>query len=552
MEQGDIYLGEYSGWYSVSDEEFFTESQLAEVYRDEDGNVTGGIAPSGHQVEWVSEESYFLRLSKYQDRLVEFFKSHPDFITPDGRLNEMLKNFIEPGLEDLAVSRTTFTWGVKVPSNPKHVVYVWMDALLNYVTALGYGQDEHANFDKFWNGTVFHMVGKDILRFHSIYWPILLMMLNIKLPERLIAHGWFVMKDGKMSKSKGNVIYPEMLVERFGLDPLRYYLMRSLPVGSDGTFTPEDYVARINYELANDLGNLLNRTVAMINKYFGGQVPAYVENVTDFDADLAKVVAENIEEFHKQMNAVDFPRALDAVWNIISRTNKYIDETAPWVLAKEDGDKEQLAAVMAHLAASLRVVAHLIQPFMMTTSNAIMEQLGLSGAFDLENLELSGFPENVTVISKGTPIFPRLDMDEEIAYIQSQMNAGKPQEKEWNPEEVELKSEKDQIKFDDFDKVEIRVAEVKEVEKVEGSDKLLRFRLDAGDGEDRQILSGIAKFYPNEQELVGKKLQVVANLKPRKMMKKYVSQGMILSAEHDGKLTVLTVDSSVPNGSVIG
>ena len=552
LAQDDIYLGEYSGWYSVSDEEFFTESQLSEVFRDEDGNVTGGIAPSGHQVEWVSEESYFLRLSKYQDRLVEFFKSHPDFITPDGRLNEMLKNFIEPGLEDLAVSRTTFTWGVKVPSNPKHVVYVWMDALLNYVTALGYGQDEHGNFDKFWNGTVFHMVGKDILRFHSIYWPILLMMLDIKLPERLIAHGWFVMKDGKMSKSKGNVIYPEMLVERFGLDPLRYYLMRSLPVGSDGTFTPEDYVARINYELANDLGNLLNRTVAMINKYFGGQVPAYVENVTDFDADLAKVVAENIEEFHKQMNAVDFPRALEAVWNIISRTNKYIDETAPWVLAKEDGDKEQLAAVMAHLAASLRVVAHLIQPFMMTTSNAIMEQLGLSGKFDLENLELSGFPENVTVVSKGTPIFPRLDMDEEIAYIQSQMNAGKPQEKEWNPEEVELKSEKDQIKFDDFDKVEIRVAEVKEVEKVEGSDKLLRFRLDAGDGEDRQILSGIAKFYPNEQELVGKKLQVVANLKPRKMMKKYVSQGMILSAEHDGKLTVLTVDSSVPNGSVIG
>ena len=552
LAQDDIYLGEYSGWYSVSDEEFFTESQLSEVFRDEDGDVTGGIAPSGHQVEWVSEESYFLRLSKYQDRLVEFFKSHPDFITPDGRLNEMLKNFIEPGLEDLAVSRTTFTWGVKVPSNPKHVVYVWMDALLNYVTALGYGQDDHGNFDKFWNGTVFHMVGKDILRFHSIYWPILLMMLDIKLPERLIAHGWFVMKDGKMSKSKGNVIYPEMLVERFGLDPLRYYLMRSLPVGSDGTFTPEDYVARINYELANDLGNLLNRTVAMINKYFGGQVPAYVENVTDFDADMAKVVAENIEEFHKQMNAVDFPRALDAVWNIISRTNKYIDETAPWVLAKEDGDKEQLAAVMAHLAASLRVVAHLIQPFMMTTSNAIMEQLGLSGAFDLENLELSAFPENVTVVSKGTPIFPRLDMDEEIAYIQSQMNAGKPQEKEWNPEEVELKSEKDQIKFEDFDKVEIRVAEVKEVEKVEGSDKLLRFRLDAGDGEDRQILSGIAKFYPNEQELVGKKLQVVANLKPRKMMKKYVSQGMILSAEHDGKLTVLTVDPSVPNGSVIG
>ena len=552
LAQDDIYLGEYSGWYSVSDEEFFTESQLAEVYRDENGKVIGGVAPSGHEVEWVSEESYFLRLSKYQDRLVEFFKSQPDFITPDGRLNEMLKNFIEPGLEDLAVSRTTFTWGVPVPSNPKHVVYVWIDALLNYVTALGYGQEDHENFDKFWNGTVFHMVGKDILRFHSIYWPILLMMLDIKLPERLIAHGWFVMKDGKMSKSKGNVIYPEMLVERFGLDPLRYYLMRSLPVGSDGTFTPEDYVARINYELANDLGNLLNRTVAMINKYFGGQVPTYVENVTAFDADLAKVVEESIAEYHKQMNAVDYPRALEAVWNIISRTNKYIDETAPWVLAKEDGDKEQLAAVMAHLAASLRVVAHLIQPFMMNTSNAIMEQLGLGLDFDLENLTLAGFPENVTVVAKGTPIFPRLDMEEEIAYIQSQMTAGKPQEKEWIPEEVELKSEKDEIKFEDFDKVEIRVAEVKEVERVEGSDKLLRFRLDAGDGEDRQILSGIAKFYPNEQELVGKKLQIVANLKPRKMMKKYVSQGMILSAEHGDQLTVLTVDPSVPNGSIIG
>ena len=489
LEKGDIYLGEYSGWYSVSDEEFFTESQLAEVYRDEEGNVIGGVAPSGHEVELVSEESYFFKLSNYADRLTAFYKEHPEFIQPDGRMNEMLKNFIEPGLEDLAVSRTTFTWGVKVPSDPKHVVYVWIDALINYITALGYGQNEHGNFDLFWqndkNHEIIHMIGKDILRFHSIYWPLILMALDLPLPTRLVAHGWFVMKDGKMSKSKGNVIYPEMLVERFGLDPLRYYLMRSLPVGSDGTFTPEDYLARINYELANDLGNLLNRTVAMINKYFDGQVPAYIENVTDFDADLAKVVAENIEEFHKQMNAVDFPRALDAVWNIISRTNKYIDETAPWVLAKEDGDEEQLRAVMAHLAASLRVVAHLIQPFMMSTSNAIMEQLGLPVVFDLENLELSGFPENVTVISKGTPIFPRLDMDEEIAYIQSQMNAGKPQEKEWNPEEVELKSEKDQIKFEDFDKVEIRVAEVKEVEKVEGSDKLLRFRLDAGDGEDR-------------------------------------------------------------------
>ena len=574
LEKGDIYLGEYQGWYSVSDEEFFTESQLAEVYRDDEGNVIGGVAPSGHEVELVSEESYFFKLSKYADQLVAFYKANPDFISPNIRMNEMLKNFIEPGLEDLAVSRTTFTWGVQVPSNPKHVVYVWIDALLNYATALGYGQSDSANFDKFWladtvtkswtddsgktwdftvNPEVNHMVGKDILRFHSIYWPIILMALDLPLPNRLIAHGWFVMQDGKMSKSKGNVVYPEMLVERFGLDSLRYYLMRSLPVGSDGTFTPEDYVGRINYELANDLGNLLNRTVAMINKYFGGQIPDYKENVTAFDADLSNFVAENLKIYHQNMDAVDYPRALEAIWNIISRTNKYIDETAPWVLAKEDGDKEQLAAVMAHLAASLRVVAHLIQPFMMETSNAIMEQLGLGTDFDLEHLELSGLPSGVQVVAKGTPIFPRLDMEEEINYIKDQMNAGKPAaEKEWNPEDVELKSEKVEIKFETFDAVEIRVAEVKEVEKVEGSDKLLRFRLDTGDGEDRQILSGIAKFYPNEQELVGKKLQIVANLKPRKMMKKYVSQGMILSAEHDGKLTVLTVDGSVPNGSVIG
>ena len=552
LAQDDIYLGEYSGWYSVSDEEFFTESQLEEVFRDETGKVIGGIAPSGHEVEWVSEESYFLRLGKYADRLVDFFHAHPDFIQPDGRMNEIIKNFIEPGLEDLAVSRTSFTWGVKVPSNPKHVVYVWIDALLNYATALGYGQDDHANFDKFWNGTVFHMVGKDILRFHSIYWPIMLMMLDLKLPERLIAHGWFVMKDGKMSKSKGNVVYPEMLVERYGLDTLRYYLMRSLPVGSDGTFTPEDYVGRINYELANDLGNLLNRTVSMINKYFDGQVSAYEENVTDFDADLAAVVADSLAQYHKQMNAVDYPRVLEAVWNIISRTNKYIDETAPWVLAKDEAKRDDLAAVMAHLAASLRVVAHLIQPFMMTTSNAIMEQLGLGADFDLENLNLAGLPTGIKVVAKGTPIFPRLDMDEEIAYIKEQMESGKPAiKKEWKPEEVELTLNRKEIKFDDFDKLEIRVAEVKEVSKVERSDKLLQFRLDAGDAEDRQILSGIAKYYPNEQELVGKKVQIVANLKPRKMMGR-ISQGMILSAEHGDQLTLLSVDPSVPNGSLIG
>ncbi|HEN2234383.1 TPA: methionine--tRNA ligase [Streptococcus agalactiae] len=552
LAQGDIYLDEYTGWYSVSDEEFFTESQLAEVYRDENGNMIGGVAPSGHEVEKVSEESYFFRMSKYADRLKAYYAEHPEFIQPDGRMNEMLKNFIEPGLEDLAVSRTTYTWGVQVPSNPKHVIYVWIDALMNYISALGYGwSDDLSQYHKFWPADI-HMIGKDILRFHSIYWPIMLMALDLPLPKRLVAHGWFVMQDGKMSKSKGNVVYPEMLVERFGLDPLRYYLMRSLPVGSDGTFTPEDYVGRINYELANDLGNLLNRTIAMVNKYFDGEVPRFAV-ATDFDADLASVATDSIENYHKQMEAVDFPRALEAVWNLISRTNKYIDETAPWVLAKDETDRDKLAAVMSLLVASLRVVAHLIQPFMMETSDAIMEQLGLGATFDLEKLTFADLPEGVRVVAKGSPIFPRLDMEDEITYIKEQMNAGKaPVEKEWVPEEVELTSSKGQIKFEDFDAVEIRVAEVIEVEKVEGSDKLLRFRLDAGDEGHRQILSGIAKFYPNEQELVGKKLQIVANLKPRKMMKKYVSQGMILSAEHDGKLTVLTVDSAVANGSIIG
>ncbi|KXT75970.1 methionine--tRNA ligase [Streptococcus sp. DD12] len=551
LAQGDIYLGEYTGWYSVSDEEFFTESQLAEVFRDESGQVIGGIAPSGHEVELVSEESYFFKLSKYADRLVAFFEEHPEFITPAGRMNEMIKNFIEPGLEDLAVSRTTFSWGVKVPSNPKHVVYVWLDALVNYITALGYGQDDATKFEQFWPADI-HMIGKDILRFHSIYWPIILMALDLPLPKRLVAHGWFVMKDGKMSKSKGNVVYPEPLVDRFGLDPLRYYLMRSLPVGSDGTFTPEDYVNRINYELANDLGNLLNRTVAMVNKYFDGQVPSYSSSVTAFDADLERVVSDNIARYHAEMDAVDYPRALEAVWNIIARTNKYIDETAPWLLAKDEEEQEALKAVMSHLTASLRVVAHLLQPFMMETSNAIMSQLGLPEVLSMENLALSDLPNGLRVVAKGTPIFPRLDIDEEVAYIKGLMDPEENQATEWDPEAIELTSDKETIKFDTFDAVEIRVAQVKAVEKVEGSDKLLKFRLDAGDQGDRQILSGIANYYPNEQELVGQKVQIVANLKPRKMMKKHISQGMILSAEHEGKLTLLTVDPSVPNGSIIG
>lgn len=549
LEQDDIYLGKYTGWYSVSDEEFFTETQLEEIFRDESGNITGGIAPSGHEVEWVEEETYFFRMGKYADWLLQYYDEHPDFIQPEVRKNEMVNNFIKPGLEDLALTRTSFTWGIPVPSNPKHVVYVWFDALLNYITALGYNSDNDSNFKKYWPGI--NMVGKEIVRFHTIYWPIMLHALGLPAPKKIFGHGWLLMKDGKMSKSKGNVVYPEMLIERYGLDAVRYYLMRAISFGQDGIFTPEDFVGRINFDLANDLGNLLNRTVSMINKYNDGKIEATGVS-TEFDASLEEVVEETISHFHKAMDKFEFNVALADVWTLISRTNKYIDETAPWVLAKSEDDKAKLNNVLYHLAENLRIAAALLQPFMRATSGKIFEQLGMDErSFSLENLAF-GYSFTHPVVAKGQPIFPRLDVEEEVAYIKLQMAGGVLPEKEWVPEEVELNLTLPQIKFDDFEKIELKVAEVLEVEPVEGSDKLLRFKLDAGDSEPRQILSGIAQFYPNEQELVGKKLQIVANLKPRKMMKKYVSQGMILSAEFDGKLRVLTVDDDVPAGSLIG
>ncbi|MDR2059036.1 MAG: methionine--tRNA ligase [Lactococcus lactis] len=553
LEQDDIYLGKYAGWYSVSDEEFFTETQLEEVFKDEAGNVTGGIAPSGHEVEWVEEESYFFRMGKYADWLLEFYEANPTFIEPAIRKNEMINNFIKPGLEDLAVSRTTFTWGIPVKSNPKHVVYVWLDALFNYVIALGFYGDDDSLYKKFWPGV--NMVGKEIVRFHTIYWPIFCKALGIEPPKQVFAHGWLLMKDGKMSKSKGNVVYPEMLIERYGLDAVRYYLMRAISFGQDGIFTPEDFVGRINFDLANDLGNLLNRTVSMINKYNDGKIEATGVS-TEFDASLEEVVEESISHFHKAMDKFEFNVALADVWTLISRTNKYIDETAPWVLAKSEDDKAKLNNVLYHLAENLRIAGALLQPFMRATSGKIFEQLGMDErSFSLENLSF-GYSFTHPVVAKGQPIFPRLDVEEEVAYIKLQMAGGSADSAEvadeWVPEEVELNLTLPQIKFDDFEKIELKVAQVLEVEPVEGSDKLLRFKLDAGDSEPRQILSGIAQFYPNEQELVGKKLQIVANLKPRKMMKKYVSQGMILSAEFDGKLRVLTVDDDVPAGSLIG
>lgn len=562
LAKGDIYLGKYRGWYSVSDEEYFTESQLAEVYRDEDGNMIGGKAPSGHEVQLVEEDCYFFKMSKYADRLVKYYEEHPDFIIPDTRKNEMLNNFIKPGLEDLALTRTSFNWGVKVPSNPEHVVYVWIDALCNYITALGYETgDDDSLFKKYWPADV-HMVGKEIVRFHTIYWPIILMALDLPLPKHIIGHGWLLMRDGKMSKSKGNVVYPEMIVERYGLDALRYYLMRAVPFGNDGVFTPEDFIGKINFDLANDLGNLLNRTVAMINKYRGGQIPELKSGVTAFDKDLEDVAANTIKNFEEQMDSVHFSNALDEVWKLVARSNKYIDETEPWILAKDETKKDELDSVLAHLAASLRLVAILIQPVMTHTPKEIFAQLGLnSDDMAIQGVSYFDLPAGTQVVAKGTPIFPRLDVEEEQKYIKSKMTknektkgrkamAEKAKEN-WDPENTTLVLTKDEIKFDKFDKVELKVAEIKEVSKVEGADKLLKFRLDAGDEGDRQVLSGIAQWYPNPEELVGKKVIAVTNLKPRKMRGE-VSQGMLLSAEFGETVQLITVSENIPNGSLVG
>ncbi|MGQ5518403.1 methionine--tRNA ligase [Enterococcus gallinarum] len=554
LDQGDIYLGEYEGWYSVSDEEYFTETQLAEVYRDEEGHVIGGKAPSGHEVELVKESSYFFRMSKYADRLVQYYDEHPEFIQPESRKNEMINNFIKPGLEDLAVSRTTFKWGIPVTASPEHVVYVWIDALSNYITALGYGSDDDSLFQKYWPADV-HMVGKEIVRFHTIYWPIMLMALDLPLPKKIFGHGWLMMKDGKMSKSKGNVVYPEMLVERYSLDALRYYLLRAVPFGSDGVFTPEDFVSRVNYDLANDLGNLLNRTIAMINKYCEGIVPKYASKVTPYDSELSTTAANVVGRYHEAMDKMEFSTALSEVWTLISRANKYIDETQPWVLAKDPEKKAELDSVMVHLAESLRIVAILLQPIMTETPANIFHQLGLtSEAMDLKDLRFGEFPSDTKVVAKGTPIFPRLELETEVAYIQKKMaerTQSTAETVKWNPEETVLASEKTEIKYDDFDKIELKVAEVIDCQKVKGADKLLQFRLAAGDDQDRQILSGIAEFYPEPQDLIGKKVVIVANLKPRKM-RGQISQGMILSAEDtEGRLKIVEAPKGMPNGSII-
>ncbi|HAR6402925.1 TPA: methionine--tRNA ligase [Staphylococcus pseudintermedius] len=544
LSKGDIYLGEYEGWYSVPDETFYTETQLVDpVY--EDGKIVGGKSPdSGHEVELVKEESYFFKLSNYTDRLLAFYDAHPEFIQPPSRKNEMINNFIKPGLEDLAVSRTSFNWGVKVPSNPKHVVYVWLDALVNYVSALGYLTDDDHLFRQYWPADI-HLMAKEIVRFHSIIWPIILMALDLPLPKKVFAHGWVLMKDGKMSKSKGNVMDPNVLIDRYGLDATRYYLMRELPFGSDGVFTPDAFVDRTNFDLANDLGNLVNRTISMINKYFDGELPAYQGPTHELDEEMEQMALDTVQAYHESMDKLQFSVALSTVWKLISRTNKYIDETTPWILAKDESQKAALGNVMAHLVENIRFAAVLLRPFLTHAPYQIFEQLHIhnEALHGFEGLATYGqLTEPIMVTEKPQPIFPRLDVEAEVSYIKVSMQ---PPKEESVEEEVPAKA---QIDIKDFDKVEIKAATIIDAEKVKKSNKLLKIQVDLG-YEKRQIISGIAQFYAPE-DIIGKKVAVVTNLKPAKLMGQK-SEGMILSAEKDDVLTLISLPNAVQNGAVI-
>ena len=550
-EQGDIYKSEYEGWYCTPCESFWTELQLKD-----------GMCPDcGRPVERMKEESYFFKMSKYQDFMIQYIEDHPEFIQPPSRANEMLSNFLRPGLEDLCVSRTTIKWGIPVPFDPKHVVYVWLDALSNYITALGYGSDDTTLFDRYWPADV-HLVGKEIVRFHTIIWPIMLHALGLPLPKQVFGHGWLVLDGGKMSKSKGNVVDPVVLCERYGVDAIRYFLMREMPFGADGVFNNEALLNRMNSDLANDLGNLVSRSVAMVEKYFDGVVPACGE-LTDVDLDLRAMAQTLPERVEQHMNEFQFSLALSDIWQFIARCNKYIDQTEPWVLAKDESNRERLGTVMYHLIESIRIVAALIAPVMPHTPAKICEQIGLAddSLLTFESLHTFGLYPAGLAVHKGEALFPRIDIKKELEVIDAltgQKKEEAPKKEEKKEEKKAVKAERKQekaddgtISIDDFARVQLRTARVVACEKLEGSDKLLKFTLDDGTDKPRTILSGIRKWYENPEALVGKDVVFVANLKPRKMMG-ILSEGMLLSAEaDDGNLSLLSLEHPVKGGSSI-
>lgn len=518
--QGDIYLGEYEGHYCVECEAFWTESQLQD-----------NKCPDCHRdVESKKEKSYFFKLSKYQDRLIEYYEQHPDFCFPESRKNEMLNNFLKKGLEDLSVSRTSFDWGVKVPFDEKHVIYVWIDALCNYITALGY-PDNTKEMQAYWPANM-QIVGKEIMRFHTIIWPALLMALDLPLPQKVYGHGWILFSDDKMSKSKGNVIYPEPIIERYGIDALKYFLLREFVFGQDGNYTNRGFLTRINSDLVNDLGNLLSRTVSMVEKYTDGVVMEYHAS-TEFDESIETIIDELFEKFDSAMENMQFNEAFEELWKLVRRANKYIDETMPWKIAKDDTKQEELHSVLYHLIESLRVVAVFLRPMLTITSDKILEQINISPEdATLDSVKAFGGYPFGTKVKRGENLFPRLDIEKELQEMELLFVNKK--------EETISTTHKEEITIDDFNKIELRVAKVLECEQHPKADKLLVFKLKVGN-EERQIVSGIAKYYKPE-DLIGKNLVVVLNLKPVKL-RGVVSEGMILSAATDDDESLVTISA---------